>query len=113
MSQQTTVTTETINNQQLSLRQKVAFYLEDTDTTIGLWSNLGILGLILLFSAIFVAQTYPISQQLRASLEIVDLIILIVFTVEYILRIWSAENPRKYLFSFFGLIDLIAIWLAG
>ena len=109
MSYQTTTTTEKINNQQLSLRQKVAFYLEDTDSTIGLWSNLSILGLILLYSAIFVVQTYPISQQLQASLEIVDLVILIIFTVEYILRIWSAENPRKYLFSFFGLIDLIAI----
>ena len=109
VSQQTTATTEKTNNQQLSLRQKVAFYLEDTDTTIGLWSNLSILGLILLFSVIFVAQTYPLNPQLKATLEIVDLVILIVFTVEYILRLWSAENPRKYIFSFFGLIDLIAI----
>ena len=109
MSQQTTVTTEKINNQQLSLRQKIAFYLEDTDSTIGLWLNLSILGLILLFSAIFVAETYPISQQLQAILKIVNLVILIIFTVEYIIRVWSAENPRQYLFSFLGLIDLIAI----
>ena len=109
MSQQTTVTTEKINNQQLSLRQKIAFYLEDPDSTIGLWLNLSILGLILLFSAIFVAETYPISQQLQASLKIVNLVILIIFTVEYIIRVWSAENPREYLFSFLGLIDLIAI----
>ena len=108
MSQQTT-TTEKIDNQQLSLRQKVAFYLEDTDTTIGLWSNLSILGLILLSSGIFVAQTYAISEQLTAILEIVDWAILIAFTVEYILRFWSAENPKNFVFSFFGLIDLIAI----
>lgn len=71
----------------LSLREKVAFYLEDTDSIIGVWSNLSILGLILLSSALFVAQTYPINQSLEASLEIVDLGILIVFTVEYILRL--------------------------
>ncbi|MGB5714953.1 MAG: ion transporter, partial [Waterburya sp.] len=93
----------------LSLREKVAFYLEDTDSIIGVWSNLSILGLILLSSALFVAQTYPINQSLEASLEIVDLGILIVFTIEYILRLWSAEKPKKFLFSFFGLIDLIAI----
>ncbi|MGB5631292.1 MAG: ion transporter, partial [Waterburya sp.] len=61
----------------LSLREKVAFYLEDTDSIIGVWSNLSILGLILLSSALFVAQTYPINQSLEASLEIVDLAILI------------------------------------
>jgi len=72
VSQQTATTTKKTDNQQLSLRQKVAFYLEDTDTTIGLCSNLSILGLILLSSGIFVAQTYPISEQLTAILGIVD-----------------------------------------
>lgn len=92
-----------------SLREKIAFYLEDTATNIGLWFNLSVLSLILLSSAIFVLQTYPISKQLKAGLEIADLVILIAFTVEYILRLWSAENPKQYLFSFFGIIDLVAI----
>ena len=92
-----------------SLREKTAFYLEDTTTNIGLWFSLSVLGLILLSSAIFVAQTYPIHRQLKASLEIADFVILIAFTIEYILRLWSAKNPKKYLFSFFGIIDLIAI----
>jgi len=105
VSQQTATTTKKTDNQQLSLRQKVAFYLEDTDTTIGLCSNLSILGLILLSSGIFVAQTYPISEQLTAILGIVDWGILIVFSVEYILRFWSAENPKQFVFSFFGLIE--------
>lgn len=92
-----------------SLREKTAFYLDDTDTKIGLWFNLGILSLILLSSVIFVAQTYPIGKQLKACLEIVDFIILIAFTVEYVLRLWSAKDRQKFLFSFFGIIDLIAI----
>lgn len=92
-----------------SLREKTAFYLESTDTAIGLWSNLIVLGLILLSSTIFVAQTYPIGRQFRAVLGTVDLIILIIFTVEYFLRLWSAKKPRKFVFSLFGIIDLIAI----
>lgn len=32
-----------------------------------------------------------------------------VFTVEYILRIYVAESRLKYIFSFFGLIDLLSI----
>ncbi|MEO0925544.1 MAG: ion transporter [Cyanobacteria bacterium J06643_13] len=93
----------------LSLRQKVAFYLDDTDSNIGLSLNLLILSFIFLSSAIFVAQTYPISPEIKADLAIIDWIILIVFAVEYILRLWSTASPKKYLFSFFGFIDLIAI----
>ena len=97
------------NSNLRSLRDRTAFYLENTNTIIGLWFNLGILGLILLSSAVFVAQTYSISQQLQASLKFIDLVILVTFTVEYLLRLWVAEKPIKFLFSFFGIIDLIAI----
>ena len=31
------------------------------------------------------------------------------FTAEYFLRLWIAERPWKYAFSFYGLIDLAAI----
>ena len=92
-----------------SLREKVAFYLEDTSTNIGLWFNLIILGLILLSSAIFVAQTYSIDSRLRGILNIADLIILIVFAIEYSLRLWSAKNRLKFAFELFSIIDLVAI----
>lgn len=31
------------------------------------------------------------------------------FTLEYISRLWSAKQKRAYAFSFFGIIDLVAI----
>lgn len=31
------------------------------------------------------------------------------FTIEYILRIYSVRRPWKYIFSFYGLVDLLAI----
>ncbi|WP_319420868.1 ion transporter [Pleurocapsa sp. FMAR1] len=103
------VVTEESKIKSLSLRRKIAFYLEDTETSLGLWLDLVILGLILLSSGIFVAQTYPISQQLQTILSNIDLIILIIFTIEYLVRCWSADNPQKYFFSFFGFIDLISV----
>jgi len=33
----------------------------------------------------------------------------IIFTIEYILRIIAAKNKRQYIFSFFGVIDLLSI----
>ncbi len=99
----------TLISNSASVREKVGFYLEDTETNIGLWSNLIILGLILISSAIFVAQTYVISSNLQEILNIVDLGILIVFTIEYSLRFWSAKNKIKFVFKFFSIIDLVAI----
>ncbi|MCB0753950.1 MAG: ion transporter [Flavobacteriales bacterium] len=32
-----------------------------------------------------------------------------VFTLEYLLRLWVSEKPRHYAFSFFGIIDLLAV----
>ena len=31
------------------------------------------------------------------------------FTVEYLLRLWVSHRPRKYAFSFFGIVDLLAL----
>ncbi|MEL6496073.1 MAG: ion transporter [Cyanobacteria bacterium J06623_7] len=98
-----------IDRKKLSLRQQIAFYFDDTDTNIGLGLNLAILSLILLSSAIFVALTYPIGDKIKTWLKIVDLIILLLFGGEYLLRLWSADDPKKYFLSFFGLIDLIAV----
>ncbi|GAB4529947.1 MAG: ion transporter [Pleurocapsa sp.] len=95
--------------QHLSWQEKIAFYLEDTETIIGLWLNLVILFLILFSSGIFVAQTYNISENLKQILSWVDWFILIIFTIEYFLRFWVAQNKKKFFFKFFSLIDLVAI----
>ncbi|NEQ23990.1 MAG: ion transporter, partial [Microcoleus sp. SIO2G3] len=42
--------------------KEIAFYLEDIETPVGRAINLLIMGLILLSSVIFVAETYPLSE---------------------------------------------------
>jgi voltage-gated potassium channel len=91
------------------LQQKLRFYLEDIETPLGKVINLTITGLVLLSSAIFVAETYPIPVSVRAKLEAIDSVILIIFIVEYVLRFLSAEKKFRYLFSLYSLVDLIAI----
>jgi voltage-gated potassium channel len=44
--------------------------------------------------------------QLLAALE---LFFTLAFTIEYALRIYSSPHPRGYIFSFYGLIDLLSI----
>ncbi len=92
-----------------SLKEKIAFYLEDIETPIGLVTNLLILFFILLSAGIFVIETYPINSEIQDILHLIDLGILVVFTFEYILRFWSANNKLKFFFRLFSVIDLIAI----
>lgn len=39
----------------------------------------------------------------------IEIVATLIFTFEYIGRIWGHDKPLKYIFSFFGLIDLVAI----
>ncbi len=90
-------------------KKTIAFYLEDIETPIGKTINFILLFLILLSSAIFVAETYPIPEQFLIKLELIDDVILVCFAVEYLLRLWCADQKIKFVFSFFSVIDLLAI----
>ncbi len=93
----------------LSLRQSVAFYLNDVTTPIGRGFCLTIVLLALISSAAFVAETFPIEQTWRSYLNILDISVLSVFVAEYGLRLWSAERKLSFLLSPNALIDLIVI----
>ncbi|MEM6424007.1 MAG: potassium channel family protein [Cyanobacteria bacterium P01_H01_bin.119] len=99
---------------ELTIRQRVAFYLDDTSTPAGRAINGAIALLILVSSALFVAETYELSAQTQQLLRWADWTILSLFTLEYGLRLWSAERRVRYGLSFYAIADLIAIlpfWL--
>jgi voltage-gated potassium channel len=90
-------------------REKTSFYLKDLETPVGKTINLTIAGLVLLSSGIFVAQTYNIPSTLRFQLDVIDKVLLFIFAAEYLLRLWSEDQKIKYIFSFYSIIDLMAI----
>ena len=92
-----------------STGKRIGFYLDDLETPIGQFLSFGVTGLILLSSAIFVAQTYPISPELRSILEKIDRGIVMIFSLEYLARFSAAEQKIKYLFNPFSVIDFVAI----
>lgn len=84
-------------------------YLDDDENVASRRINLAVCGLILVSSGIFVAQTYTLPDQIAEILAYGDYVILGLFVIEYVLRLVAAEAPLKFIFSFFGLIDLLAI----
>ena len=47
--------------------------------------------------------------KLHSLFVILEIIITVIFTVEYALRIITLRNKKAYIFSFFGIIDFLAI----
>jgi len=92
-----------------SVRTRVRQELEQAETSLGMGVNVAIALLILLSAAIFVLQTYPLPPTWAKTLQLLDGAVLALFTVEYIARLWVAEQPIKYFFSLYALVDLIAI----
>lgn len=90
-------------------RKKVAFYLEDIETPLGKTINLTLTVIILISLASFIAQTYPLSPNVRSRLELLDFIILILFTIEYVIRFLATENKKKFVLDPLSLIDLLII----
>lgn len=66
--------------------------------------------LILLSVFSFAIETLPNkSAGLQMLLGWADSLFLVVFSVEYVFRVWLEEKKRNYVFSFYGVIDLVCI----
>lgn len=64
----------------------------------------------ILASIIFVMleSVNPINEKYGDFLNIAEWVITILFSIEYILRIVAIKRPTKYIFSFYGIIDLLS-----
>lgn len=84
--------------------------VEGHETTGGKLFDLGIQALIILSLFTFSLETLPdLSPQFRQALGIAEAVIVIIFTIEYALRVYVADSKTGYIFSFYGLVDFFAI----
>lgn len=79
---------------------------------ISLWAKL--INALIAFLIVLSVATIPVHfisdlAYSHPALETFDKIIVSLFTLEYFLRIWTAKKPLKYIFSWWGLVDLLAI----
>lgn len=84
--------------------------IEQSDTRLGRLFDLFIQSLIILSLISFSIDTLPgLSSSTKGWLRRFEFITVLIFTVEYILRVYFARPRLSYVLSFFGLIDLAAI----
>lgn len=84
--------------------------IEGQDTKAGKAFDIVIQILIVISIVTFSIETLPdLSAEIIRFLSIAETTIVIIFTIEYILRIYIADKASKYIFSFYGIIDFFAI----
>ncbi len=90
----------------MTLKQLV----EDADTRPGRIFDWTVLGLIVISLISFCLETLPdLSPETTFWLYVVEVVTVGLFTLEYFLRIIVASNRPRFLFSFYGLVDLVAV----
>lgn len=92
------------------LRQRIHITIYGSDTRAGRLFDLILLGIILLSIILVMLETIKgFDTKYHHILITLEWIITIFFSLEYLLRIYTTNTPRRYIFSFLGIIDLIAI----
>lgn len=91
-------------------RQKLYIIIYGVNTRAGKAFDIGLLIAILLSVFTIMCETVDgIDEKFHKELMILEWIFTIIFTIEYILRIYISKKPFSYIFSFYGIIDLLSI----
>lgn len=92
-----------------ALRRRLYITIFQSDTPIGKAFDVALLWCIVLSILIVVVESTkgipPLAKQIFTILEYVFTFF---FTLEYLLRLYCSPQPRKYAFSFFGIVDLLS-----
>ncbi len=93
-----------------TLKRKIHEIIFEGDTPAGKNFDLALIVCIML--SVIVVMLDSITQYREAYatlLYALEWTFTILFTIEYLLRIYSIGRPSKYIFSFYGIIDLLAV----
>ena len=85
------------------LKRKIQEIIFEADTPLGKLFDLALLVMILLSVIVVMLESVESYRNEWSWLfEILEWIFTILFSLEYLLRIFSVKNPLKYIFSFYG-----------
>ncbi|MES9963547.1 MAG: ion transporter [Candidatus Sedimenticola sp. 20ELBAFRAG] len=92
------------------LRRRVHEIIFEADTPMGKLFDALLLVTILVSILAVMLESVPAYQASHGTLlRTVEWVLTIVFTAEYILRLWCVRRPTHYAKSFFGVVDMLAI----
>jgi len=91
------------------MRKKLHFYLTDIKNKYAIAIDVIIYSIIFIDIIDHALMTVDSMQQYAHYFNAWDNVPLTIFSIEYILRVYSNPKRLKFIFSFWGIIDLLAI----
>ncbi len=93
-----------------TLKEKLFVIIFEADTRAGQLFDKTLIYLILLSLVVVVIDSVDsISSKFHSGLTALEWLFTIIFSLEYIARVYCAQNRMQYVKSFYGIIDLIAV----
>lgn len=101
---------ETEKQDQLDWRRKLHEIIFEANTRNGkIFDVLLLIFIVLSILAVMLDSVVELHLKYGALFFVLEWLFTIIFTIEYFLRIISLRKPIHYVFSFLGIIDLLAI----
>ena len=92
------------------MKKKLTDIIQTQDNQSGFLFDLFIHVLIFLSLLAYAVETLPNLTPTELSyLNIFERVSVLIFSIEYLLRIYTSNKKMGYIFSFYGIIDLLAI----
>ncbi|MEO0999602.1 MAG: ion transporter [Pseudomonadota bacterium] len=90
-------------------RSEIIEIMDGQHPAIGRWPALILYAIIIASAVVLTLETMPdLTPETRTTLRLLEIAILAVFVVEFLTRLACAARPLAYLFSFWGIVDLLA-----
>ena len=96
-------------DQALSFKERLWAIIFEAETPSGKFFDVALLWVIIIsVTAVILESIEEVNALYHTQLVIVEWFCTIIFSIEYLLRVWLVRRPKKYIFSFFGLVDLLS-----
>lgn len=94
----------------MTTKQKIHEIIFGASTPMGKLFDVVLIVVICLSVLVVVLESVnSIKNEFQYVFRAIEWFFTIFFTIEYILRIYCTEKKKKYIFSFYGIIDVLAI----
>jgi len=92
-------------------KEKIHEIIFEADTPAGKFFDVALLIVIVAsVMTVILESVAELNSRYVTLFRTLEWIFTIIFTVEYVLRLYSVYRPLKYALSFFGVVDLLAIF---
>ncbi len=95
---------------ELTLKERLYNIIFESDTPAGLlFDKVLIYTILVSLLSVILDSIGPISHRFHQSFNVAEWLFTLMFSVEYALRVYCSRDRMRYVLSFYGLVDLMAV----